>query len=408
MAGNNGNSYGFYNLGTRNRVLNRDEELRAAKDIEEKASDLLWNIFLLDRSLIGGYFGNYSRDALGNKQDSDALITINKFRKYPLLEEQLLFLQKNNKEDKAKKALANYFRIKVNNWGILRKISNNYIEKLDEYSFESSNGPLDKEEIENRKNIIIHYRNLLERSVNKLIEANLRFVIQFTKRYYQRGARRGIDLSDLIQEGALGMRSAANKYDFRRKYRFMSYASWWVRQAVQRFMNDQSCSVRLPVHFQEIYKKYLRTKSFLERTQGFHNVTDEEVAKSMDVCPNRLRQILSRCASVTSIDAYFNEGEDEYMTYSKIIADDSDSSKPEELVCQAQLKDKVDTSLKKLDPREEMILRQRFGVGGYPEMTLEDIGNEIDLTRERIRQLESKALSRLKHPSRVDELSGLI
>ena len=230
----------------------------------------------------------------------------------------------------------------------------------------------------------------------RLIRANTRLVVSVAKRY----VGQGVPLPDLIQEGNLGLMRAVGKFDYRRGYKFSTYATWWIRQAVSRAVSDQGRTIRLPVHMGDSIRRLYRTIHQLEQEQG-RPPAPEEIATAMELDPRRVRWMLRVSRHPLSLEQPVGEEEDsELGSFIK----DEDSTPPPDAADQSLLRDKLEDLLDTLSPREARILRLRFGLQDGHYYTLEEVGRKFDLTRERIRQIEAQALNRLRHPRRSRQL----
>ena len=247
---------------------------------------------------------------------------------------------------------------------------------------------------------IIHGQMEAQRAKQELVQANLRLVVSIAKKY----ANRGLQFLDLIQEGNLGLMKAVDKFEYRRGYKFSTYATWWIRQAISRAIADQARTIRLPVHMIEIVNKLIRTSRQLVQTLG-HEPTSDEIAKQMDIPEAKVRKVLKIMRMPVSLETPIGEEGDAHLSD---LIEDRASVSPADSIITVNLKEQIERVLRTLDPREEKILRMRFGMEDGTEHTLDAVGRSFNVTRERIRQIEAKALRKLRHPSRSLKLKVLL
>ncbi|OGP94169.1 MAG: RNA polymerase sigma factor RpoD [Deltaproteobacteria bacterium RBG_16_47_11] len=259
---------------------------------------------------------------------------------------------------------------------------------------------LSAEKLKNAVKAIMEGETKAKEAKCELVKANLRLVVSIAKKY----TNRGLQFLDLIQEGNIGLMKAVDKFEYQRGYKFSTYATWWIRQAITRAIADQARTIRIPVHMIETINKLIRTSRYLVQEIG-REPTPEEIAEKMEMSLDKVRKVLKIAKEPISLETPIGEEEDSHLGD---FIEDKGIISPQEAVISSNLSEQTRKVLASLTPREEKVLRKRFGIGEKYDYTLEEVGQDFDVTRERIRQIAAKALRKLRHPSRAKKLKSFM
>ena len=280
----------------------------------------------------------------------------------------------------------------------IRKVYQNAKAKIRQLETEEALVPA--EEIKDAVKHLDLAEEKVKRGKAELVEANLRLVVSIAKKY----TNRGLQFLDLIQEGNIGLMKAVDKFEYKRGYKFSTYATWWIRQAITRAIADQARTIRIPVHMIETINKLIRTSRHLVQKLG-REPLPEEIAERMDLPLDKVRKILKIAREPISLETPIGEEEDSHLGD---FIEDKKAVSPLEAAIRYDLQRQINSALETLTPREEKVLRKRFGIGEATDHTLEEVGQDFEVTRERIRQIEAKALRKLRHPSRSKKLRSFV
>ena len=386
--------------GLLSKIENEDGTLKKYSDNEKKLMDelaLRLADLTFNRKIINSFVEPVKKYFLQFRELYEQQDRIFKFLEVADYEEYKVLYEKVLEDDAFKRRLAKDLYTTDAKIEQLIRNQEDVIRKLRRLSLDAG---MEFEDINNVYNIILKGEKKADIAKSQLVEANLRLVVSIAKKY----TNRGLQFLDLIQEGNIGLMKAVDKFEYRRGYKFSTYATWWIRQAITRAIADQARTIRIPVHMIETINKMVRTSRQLIQELG-REPTPEEIAERMELPVDKVKKVQKISKEPISLETPIGEEEDsslgDFIEDKKIIS-------PADAVMSVTLSEQTRSVLSTLTPREEKVLRMRFGIGEKSDHTLEEVGQDFFVTRERIRQIEAKALRKLRHPSRAKMLKSYV